>query len=166
MMTTPNPDRVRAATERDAGELLELCRRRHAEEGIGSFAPDKVLATFRRAFEPGWDGAGGGIIGVVGAARIEGSIGLVCETPWDSATVLLVTLWNYVLPEYRASPHLKDLTAWAERLSHPMPIGRGLPVSISAITTRRTEAQQRLYRRQMGEPAVVTWLYEATGGDR
>lgn len=163
MIAEPNPDRVRPASERDAGELLELCRRRHAEEGIGAFAPDKVLATFRRAFGAGCEGAGSCIIGVVGQERIEGSIGLVCETPWDSATMLLVTLWNYVLPEHRGSTHLKDLTAWAERLSHPAPVGQGLPLSISTVATRRTEARQRLYRRQMGEPALVTWVYEARG---
>jgi len=164
MIAEPNPDRVRIATDRDVGELLDLCRRRHAEEGIGAFAPEKVLMVLRRAFEAGWDAPGGGIIGVVGRDRIEGSIGLVCEAPWDSETVLLVTLWNYVLPECRGSTHLRDLIAWAERLSHPAPIGRGIPVSISAVASRRTEAQQRLYRRYMGEPVVRTWLYEVAGG--
>lgn len=159
----PNPDRVRMAVPSDAGQIMELCRRRHAEEGIGTFSPEKVASVFRRAFEPGRNDPG--IIGVVGADdRVEGSVGLVCETPWDSETAILVALWNYVIPEYRASTHLRDLTAWAERLAHPAPLGRGIPVSISALSTRRTEAQQRLYRRQMGEPVAVTWICEIQMG--
>lgn len=164
MIAAPNPDRVRLATHRDEGELLELCRRRHAEEGIGTFAPEKVRDVFRRAFDPGSNSPG--VIGVVGAQRVEGSVGLICETPWDSETTLLVTLWNYVLPECRASTHLRDLTAWAERLAHPAPVGLGLPVSISALSTRRTEAQRRIYHRHMGEPVTVTWLCEIQMGVR
>ena len=157
IVAAPDPDRVRLATPADEGEIMELCRRRHAEEGIGTFSPEKVRDVFRRAFDPGCNDPG--IIGVVGAARVEGSVGLVCETPWDSETTILVTLWNYVLPECRASTHLRDLTAWAERLAHPV-LGRGLPVSISALSTRKTEAQQRFYRRRLGEPVTVTWLCE------
>ncbi len=154
----PDPRRVRLASHGDESELLELCRRRHAEEGIGTFSAAKVRDVFRRAFDPGRDDRA--VVGVVGAGRVEGSVGLIAETPWDSETVLLVTLWNYVLPECRASTHLRDLTAWAEQLAHPAPLGRGLPVSISALSTRKTEAQQRFYRRRMGEPVTVTWLCE------
>lgn len=161
MIVEANPDRVRLATAQDEPELLELCRRNHAENGLGSFAPEKVRAVFRRAFERGNEPA---VIGVVGASCIEGSVGVVTEQPWDSETDILVTKWNYVLPEYRASSNLKDLTAWAERLSYPAPAGHGTPLMITAISTYRTEAQMRLYRRHMGEPVAVTWICETTYG--
>ena len=103
------------------------------------------------------------IIGVVGDEAIEGSIGLVVDQPWDGDTSLLLCLWNYVLPQYRASPHFKDMTAFATRLAEPAPIGIGLPLWTGSITTPRTEAQVRMYRRQLGEPVAVTWLYESWG---
>ncbi len=152
-MQEPNADRVRVAAARDEPELIELCRRRHAECGLGTFAPDKVRSVIRRAFEPGCNDPS--VIGVVGKTQVEGSIGLVSESEWDSETPLLRCLWNYVLPEYRASTHLRDLTAWGARLT------RHAPVKIETISTRRTESQIRLYRRQLGEPVAITWVCES-----
>lgn len=148
---------VRAAVPDDAPQLMELCRRRHAECGIGRFAAERVESVFRRAFDPGRNDPA--VIGVVGASAVEGSVGLVVEPAWDSETPILTCLWNYVLPEHRASPHIKELTAWALNLSRPDAMG--LPVKIETITTRRTESLVRLYRRQLGEPVAVTWLCES-----
>lgn len=162
MIAEANPDRVRVATERDGDEIMDLCRRNHAENGIGAFAPDKVRAVFRRSFEPGRNDPA--IIGIIGGNCIEGSVGLVIDQPWDSETSLLMALWNYVLPEHRATTNMKDLTAFATRLSEPAPVGIGVPLWMGVITTRRTEAQERLYRRHMGAPVASMWLCESTYG--
>lgn len=158
MIAEANPDRVRKAIEEDREALLDLCRRSHAETGIGQFSAIKVLAALDGALRYGV-----GMIGVVGVDRVEGAAGLFFEEPWDSETTLLVSRWLYVLPEFRSSTHLRDLTAWAERLSHPQPAGVGVPVLVSEVASRRTEAKQRLYRRHMGEPVAVTWLRESWG---
>jgi len=153
------PGRVRVATHRDEGELLELCRMNHSENGIGEFAPEKALRMMRRAFDPGRNDPG--IIGVVGASCIEGSIGLIVDQPWDGETPFLQALWCYVLPQYRASSNQKDLLSWARQLSEPAPVGIGLPLWMGAVVSRRTERQIRAYKRQLGEPCLVTWLCEA-----
>lgn len=158
MIIEANPNRVRKALVEDREALLDLCRRSHSETGIGNFSEIKVLAAL--------DGAilyGVGVVGVVGVDRVEGAAGLFFEEPWDSETTLLVSRWMYVLPQFRVSTHLRDLAAWAERLSHPQPVGVGVPVLVSEVASRRTEAKQRLYRRHMGEPVAVTWLRESWG---
>ena len=158
MIAEANPDRVREATAEDQGDLLDLCRRSHEETGIGPFSAIKTLAAIDGAIRHGV-----GVVGVVGMDRVEGSAGLFFEEPWGSETTILISRWLYVLPEYRASTHLRDLAAWAERLSHPHPVGVGVPVLVSEVASRRTEAKQRLYRRHMGEPVAVTWLRETWG---
>lgn len=158
----PNPDRVRMATEADADAIVELCRRSHAETGLGMFSEGKVRDVMRRTFDQGRNDIG--VIGVVGSETIEGSIGLVVDSAWDSETVILRGLWNYVLPQYRASSNFRDLTAFARRLAEPAPVGMGLPVVMETVSTHRTEACVRLYTRQLGQPVAITWICEATYG--
>lgn len=150
-MLVPDPRRVRLASPGEEDAILDLCRRDHSERGIGQFQAEKVLRTIRSE---------GTIIGVVGSDDVEGSIGLVVEAPWNSGTDLLVCRWNYVLPECRRSTHLRDMMAWAKALARPSPDGIGVPLYADAIATARTEGQVRLYRRQLGEPMAVSWLFE------
>lgn len=156
-----NADNVRAARASDEAELLELVRRHHAESGLGSFSPEKVLSVLRRAFDPGRNAPVA--VGVVGQDQIEGSIGLMVDEPWASETPMLVELWTYVLPRHRASSHLKDLTAWARRMAEPAPVGLGLPVVMGAVASGRTEAQVRHLRRHLGEPVMMSWICEMRG---
>lgn len=150
-MLVPDPKRVREASSGDEEAILDLCSRDHAERGIGMFRADKVLSVIRSSRT---------IIGVVGDDDIEGSIGLVVETPWNSSTDLLVCRWNFVRPECRRSTHMRDMMAWAKELAKPAPEGIGVPLFADAISTSRTEGQVRLYRRQLGEPVAVSWLFE------
>jgi len=152
-------ERVRLAQPDDEPQLMELCRRRHSECGLGMFAPDKVRSVIRRSFDRGCNDPS--VIGIVGLNQVEGSAGFVCEADWDSDTPILRCLWNYVLPEYRNSTNLKDLTEWGSRLSRHAPFGLGIPIRMEAITTRRTESQIRLYKRQLGEPVAIAWVCES-----
>lgn len=155
--TGANPDRVRVATQRDEDELINLCRSMYDENGVGDFNEDKVRAIMRRAFTAGRNDPG--IIGVVGQDRIEGSICLVVDPLWYGDTPFLQDAWNYVLPEYRTCSNAKDLIAFAVRLSEPAPVGIGIPLWMSVVSDARLEAKTRLYRRQLGEPVGMTWLY-------
>ena len=152
-MLVPDPTRVRFAGPQDEDAILALCRRDHAERGIGQFAADKVRSVIRSSST---------LIGIAGGDDIEGTIGLVVETAWNSSTELLVCRWNFVRPECRRSTHMRDMMAWAKELAKPSPDGIGVPLFADAIATPRTEGQVRLYRRQLGEPVSVSWLFEGT----
>ena len=153
--------RVRVATRRDEDELMALCRRHHAESGVGDLNEDKVRSIMNRAFTPGRNDPG--IIGVVGKSCIEGSICVVVEPMWYGDTPFLQEVWNFVAPEWRkATTNAKDLIAFAKRLAEPPPIGTGLKLWMGITSNHRTEAKMRLYRRQLGEPVGVTWLCGST----
>lgn len=155
-----DPDRVRVARPEDEPELIELCRRNHAEHGLGPFAPDKVRTVLHRAFDERANDRC--FVGITGTDGIEGSIGLRVDEPWDGDVLFLRGLWNYVLPEYRAqTTHMHDQTAFAQRLSQPEPVGIGIPLWIDVIMHVKTEHQVRIYTRHLGEPAAVTWLCES-----
>lgn len=136
---------------------MALCRRNHAENGIGPLNENKVRSIMRRAF--GLHRNDPGVIGIVGtASRIEGSICLVVEPLWYGDEPFLQEVWHYVAPEYRRSTHAKDLIAWAKQLTLPPPLGIGLPLWIGITSTERTEAKARLYRKHLGEPVGHAWL--------
>lgn len=158
MFREADADNVRVAQPGDEAELLALVRQHHNENGLGTFSAEKVLSVLRRAFDPGRNDPA--IVGVVGQGQIEGSIGMVVDQPWASETSILVVLWSYVLPPYRASGHLKDLTAFGQRMSEPWPNGLGIPLVFDANSSGRSEAVVRLYRRQLGAPAVMSWICE------
>ena len=150
-----DPSRVRVATHRDEDELLALVRQCHAETGLGDIALDKVRGLLRRAFTPRCNDPV--LIGVAGQKSIEGSICLVVDTPPLSDTPFLSAVWNYVLPAFRKSSNAKDLIAFAAMQSQPAPIGIGLKLKMDIPATMRTEAQVRLYKRQLGDPVGYTW---------
>lgn len=151
-----NADRVRVATQRDEDELMELCRRNHAENGLGAFSVDKVRTLMRRAFVPCHNEPA--VIGVAGETCIEGSVCLIVDTPWDSDAPFLQAVWNYVLPEYRRTTNAKDLIAFARRLSQPAPVGTGLRLRMSISSNCGTESQVKLYKRQLGDPVGLAWM--------
>jgi len=152
----PDASRVRIATRRDEDELVELCRREHAENGGRYFSPDKVRSLMWRAFNPA--GNEPAVIGVTGEKVIQGSLCVVIDAPWNSDTPFLRVLWNYVLPEYRRLSASKDLLAFAGRLSEPSPVGYGRPVRLEVPASPKAQGQVRMFNRQLGEPAGFTWM--------
>jgi hypothetical protein len=154
---------VRIATRRDEEELIEFCRIEHAANGFGEFNPVRLRQTLRRAFEPRRNDLG--VIGIAGERQIEGSLGLMVETPFNSEQPFLQQIWNFVLPEYRRSTHARDLIAWANCMAMPATEGGlGLPVWIHAMSTPRTEAHLRMMKRQFGEPVGYSWVCGADMG--
>lgn len=150
---------VRLATQRDEDELMHLCRRNHAENGIGSLNEDKVRSIMRRAFQVGRNDPG--VIGVVGDNRIEGSICLIVEPLWYGDEPFLQEAWHFVAPEFRRSNHARDLIAFAQQMTLPAPVGFGVPLWIGITSTHRMEAKTRLYRKQLGDPIGVSWFFGA-----
>lgn len=133
-MIAPEADasRVRLANPGDEEQLFALCRVLHTENALRdplgeriAFDEPKVRRTLHRALYPTRDNQGTyaghvtpawvGVVGPKGA--IEGSVYLAIETPWYSNHMLLVQLWCFVLPEFRASTNLKDMIAWSRQFS-------------------------------------------------
>lgn len=155
-----DPSRVRTATRRDEDELIALCRREHLETGGKGFSVERVRSIMHRAFFGANEPA---VIGITGTARIEGSVGIIVEHPWNEDMPFLRVLWHYVLPEYRReTTHGRDMLAFAQRLSEPDPIGFGMPLVMQLPRHYKTEGQARLYRRHFGEPASQTWMCSAS----
>lgn len=150
-----DPSRVRHASPADEMELVDICTRLHEENGIFPMAVPKVRAMLHRAFE-----RRGAVVGVVGKDPIEGCICLAIQTEWYSEQWFLGELFNFVLPEFRASTNAKDLIAFAKMCSDEI----GLPLLIGIVSNHRTVAKVRMYRKHLGEPAGAFFVYGATTG--
>jgi hypothetical protein len=155
-INSADPARVRFATRENEQEIAALLRRMHEEAGLfDSVNEDYGYKLLSRA----WDRKGG-ICGVVGKERVEGSIFLDMTCLWYSDNPILQEQFVYVLPEYRASTNAKDLLAFAtfcsDQLKMPLIIG-----SLYDPDPRRREARERLYRRVLGDPAGFYFVYGA-----
>ncbi len=177
-MIAPEADasRVRLATPGDEEQLFAMCRVLHSENALRdplgeriSFDDEKVRRTLHRALYPkqGNDGTFAGHdcpawIGVVGPkGAIEGSVYLGIETPWYSNHVILLQLWCFVLPEFRASTNLKDMVAFSRTFTDTINI-RPLVASVDSAGSEAAKCRQ--YRKQLGEPIAATFVYEGAPG--
>lgn len=156
MTDLPSPARVRLVTDpREEDELMAICRRLHAENGLFTMCEDKVRAKLRTAFD-----RTGGLIGVIGApGSIEAMLCMEIGQLWYSNDYFLNELWNYVLPEYRRSSNAKDLVAFGKDCGARM----GLTFMIGILSNIRTEAKVRFYERSLGAPSGAFWVYGAHG---
>ena len=156
-MIQTNPNRVRVATEEDENELVHLCGALHQE--IGLFAPDfaKIRVTLRKAYVPPVEHRQA-IIGVIGGkgAPIQGAIYLSILQEWYSSDLFAHEMFNFVHPEYRkGTNNSHDLIAWSKLVSESFE----LPLLIGVLSTERTEAKVRHYRKQFGEPRGAFFGY-------
>lgn len=157
---TGNPERVRIADGRDEDELMNLCSLLHGENGVFEISEPKVRSMLRSALE-GPVEQRRGIVGAIGpAGSIQGSIFLEIGQLWYSEDFMLSELWNYVLPQYRASSNSKDLIAFAKSISDRF----RLPLMIGVLSNERTEAKIRHYRQQLGPPSGAFFVHGATTG--
>lgn len=131
---------------------MDLCRTLHKENGIFQMSEDKTRHYLRRAFAR--DGA---MIGVIGkSSMIEAAIFLMVAEFWYTTERHLEEIINYVRPEFRKSKHAQSLIGWAKDLSDNCP----LPLLIGILSTTRTAAKVRLYKRQLGDPVGAFFFYD------
>lgn len=143
---------VRMAMPRDEDGLMDLCKTLYGENALFSMSDDKVRYYLRRAFAR--DSA---MIGVIGKPQhIEAAIFMLIGQFWYSHDKHLEELFNYVRPEHRKSKHAQALITWAKELSADTP----LPLVIGVLSTERTAAKVRLYRRQLGDPIGAFFFYD------
>lgn len=140
------PLNVRSATLADNYALFDLVCRAHQENGALEMNPVKVRTFLERMLRRGADGLWGEI-GVIDGDHgdLAGSVCIVLDQWWFTDEWILAERWNYVAPEYRQSTYAKDLINYAKWFSD----GMKLPLEMGIITTHRTEAKVRLYRRQL-----------------
>lgn len=143
--------RVRLATPQDEEEILGICHRLHAENGLMPLCDRKMREVLNEAFE-----AKGGIIGVIGApGKIEGCILLRIGQMWYSDEWCLDELFNFVLPEYRRSRNALELVEFAKTCAERLHI----PLFIGIISNERTASKVKLYERRLKKPAGAFFIY-------
>lgn len=156
-MTDINPQRIRVANAADEEDLVQLCAALHAEIGLFGIDFGKVRATLREAYIPPVE-VRRAIVGVIGGQGepVQGAIYLSFNQEWYSPDFFCTEMFNFVYPEFRAHTHNShDLIAWAKTVSD----GFGLPLLIGVLSTDRTEAKVRHYRKQFGPPRGAWFGY-------
>jgi GNAT superfamily N-acetyltransferase len=130
---------IRLAGADDEMGIFSLCSLMHAEIGLHPLAWPKVAAMVRLATQ-----RTRGIIGVIGKPHdIKAAIFMVIEPVWYSDNFILMEYFNYVRPDARRSTYATDLLAYAKRCADDL----GIDLTCGIVSTARTEAKCRLYRR-------------------
>jgi len=102
-----------------------------------------------------------GVIGPVGG-KLEGAVLLSMGEMWYSKELILEEKAIFVDPEYRSAKggRARKLAEFAKKTAEDLKI----PLAIGVLSTQRTEAKMRLYKRVFGQPAGVYFLYGAKTG--
>lgn len=136
------PSPVRFADPCDYDELLAMCSRLWAENGLFEVSETKVRQMLDGHYE-----RKGGIIGVIGdPGHLEGAVSLAMSQMWYSEQWLLQEKFCFVLPEFRRSTNARHLIQFAQKCA----VDIGVPLIMGIISNERTEAKVRLYCRQFG----------------
>lgn len=133
---------VTLATPEDEEDIFDFLMELHAENALFPVSPDKVRQAIRHATD-----RKGGIIALIRGddGRIEASLGAVIDPWWYTIAPSLNEVWNYVRPDCRRTTHAKRMIEFAKELG----VKLGIPLFLGIISTERTEAKMRLYRRQL-----------------
>ncbi|WP_421696940.1 hypothetical protein [Ancylobacter sp.] len=137
---------VELATLADKEDIFRFLTGLHHENGMFPMDGETVM----RALHPMLSIEGRtGFIGVIrGANGIEASIGMTMEPWWYTRQLSLNERWNFVHPDHRRTTHAKRLIEFAKWVSDNAAEG-GIPLIMGIISTERTEAKVRLYKRQL-----------------
>lgn len=132
---------IRIAVPSDEGALLIMLREGHKENGRFSFDDDEVMATIRKATM-----RDGGVIGIIdGDGDLAASVGLILDHYWYTKDWTVTELWSFVRKPYRQSAYATDLIDFSKWFAD----GVGLSLGMGIMSTIRTEAKLRLYRRKL-----------------
>lgn len=153
-MTEPEFPSVRIAKPDEEDEILSMCKKLHEENGLFSFSEDKVRDCIKRCYR-----REGGIVGVIGeTGTLQGSIGILISDSYYSNEWHLAELWTYVLPDFRKSHNADALIEFGKRCA----IEIGVPLITGIISNRHLAQKIRLYRRRLGTPSGVFFVFNAT----
>jgi GNAT superfamily N-acetyltransferase len=137
---------VRLATKNDEGEIYALLLMLHAENGIFSLNPKKVIDGIRYATE-----RHGGLIYVIEEdRRLVATLGMLMTCDWYSDDEYLLERWNFVHPDYRTRDYARKLLEqgkWTSEWFRSR--GKLMPLQVGINTFDRLDAKVRLYARHM-----------------
>lgn len=144
---------VRIGTPDDIHGLMDLAIAATDENGLTNINPQKVLGEI-------WSSLNlhHGIIGVIGKVgeKPEAAILVRIEAMWYSDDLSVIERAIFVAPEFRAAKGgratllIKFAQSLRERLD--------LPLVIGILSSQRSEAKVRAYRRLLGEPSGAYWI--------
>jgi hypothetical protein len=163
----PCPSVVRVAGPNDFQECFRLFMQADKDNGgLFLLAPDKVQAIIHRFLNlhliPDDDTGMRGIIGVIGEpGSLEALCGLVISDIWYTHQKHLADFLVFVDPEARHSEHAQALLAWMKKQSDLT----GLPLMSGIVSTKRTEAKCRLYKRMMPKKVGEYYFYAPATSD-
>jgi hypothetical protein len=148
---------VRPAVPDDERQIWVLLRQMWNENGLFPLSEPKVQYYLDRVLHPEiipfGDTGPRGIIGVIGApSYLEGVIMLVLGQVWYSDTISLQDCVNFVREDCRQSSHAKELIAYSKRMTDEIrKADPDFQMMVGVVSTKRTAAKVRLYRRQLAE---------------
>jgi len=133
---------VRVARPEDEDEIVSLILLLHSENGMFTAVEEYIRDEVRRLTHKD-----GGLIGVIDgeSGKIEGTVGFDISSWWYTDDLCINEKWNFVHPDHRRTTHAKRLIEFGKWCSDQLKI----PLFMGIITNDRTEAKERLYRRQL-----------------
>ena len=138
---------VRLATLDDVDSLLDLLKDMHEETGLFPLSEGKVGRIVQAAIFPTYGQARSAVVGVIGAPQaLEASIALAPTQLYYTEAYHLGDMWHYVRPDCRNTEHADHLIAFAKACADKM----GLDFISGVVSTDRTDAKMRLYRKHFG----------------
>lgn len=157
------PSPVRLATREDESDLMEMVREMHPEAALrradGTPLPlseDMVRSELRRAMVPDSNlPAWIGLVENKHEGGLAGSVYLSAEVTWYSECPVLVERWLYVTPQSRPSRIAAELIDFAKQSAN----AAGLDLVFGFMSSGRSEAKARLYRRHFGNPMGAYFVY-------
>jgi len=157
------PSIVRIAKPADHMEIWRLFLLGHRENGKFALAPEKCDWWIQRALHPEMipenDSGPRPTIGVIGdVGNLEAIVIIAIGTYWYTTDHHLEEFVVYVDPECRVSSHARACVDWMKTQSD----GTGLQLMTGIISSHRTEAKVRLYRRML-EPVGAFFMYGGKG---
>lgn len=163
MLKTTTPSVVRTAGPADYEECWRLFMQGHKENGLFSIDPQKVQWLLNRLLFPQailpQDTGPRGIVGVIGeVGNLEGLTFVVIREYWYSSEKYISECMVFVDPECRGTGHAVALVDWLKEQSE----ATGLPVLASVLSTHRTEAKCRLYRRSLTKVGEIFMVKPVT----
>jgi len=153
---------VRIGTLDDLDEVMALSLAAVEDNGFLNADPQELVKAMYPALMQDH-----GIVGVTVEpdGRLSGGVLLTLSKHWYSSAIFLEERSVFVHPDFRNAKggRAARLVEFSKRVSDTL----GLPLLIGVLSSDRTEAKVRLYRRAFGEPQGAFFLYNgATGAHR
>lgn len=142
---------VRMASPFDEDEIVAMCQRLHAENGLFTLNLEKVRECLRHCWE-----RKGTVVGVIGRpGAIEASTCLVLSDFYYTKDWHLAEMWNFVDEEHRRSRNAEALVEFGKDCARKM----NMPLFTGIITNKQMAGKVRLYRKLLGYPTGAFFIY-------